>query len=446
MKIKFDVRGNKKQLEAIRYWCDKTTNSIVYGGAKGGGKSYLLCSLIFGDAFMYPGTRYFIARKTLNDLVKHTIPSVYEVFRHWGITEQHYKYDGKQNTWKLHNGSEVLFLDAKYLPSDPMYTRFGSMQMTRGAIEEAGEFEKECRDNLFISLGRWENEKYGLQKKLLEVCNPAHNYLYTDYYKKWREGTLEPYKKFVQALPKDNKTMSEEYYQGLLDTLDESGIQRLVYGNWEYDNDPTRLFEFEKISDLFTNNHVKKQGKKYLTADIAYEGSDLFVIGIWDGFVLEKIIAIDKIDETQVSKKIHDLRMKYGIPIGNVIYDADGLKRFVRGSTKTGHLKGAVAFNNNRKAYGRENYINLKTQCYFKLAEYSDKNKIWIKDTIHSKQILEELEQIKKQPNTDDGKIRLERKSDLKKRFGRSPDFADMLMMRMITEVKTFVNIKVKWS
>ena len=54
MKIKFDVRGNQKQLEAIRYWVDKTTTSIVYGGAKGGGKSYLLCSLIFGDAFMYP--------------------------------------------------------------------------------------------------------------------------------------------------------------------------------------------------------------------------------------------------------------------------------------------------------------------------------------------------------------------------------------------------------
>ena len=138
--------------------------------------------------------------------------------------------------------------------------------------------------------------------------------------------------------------------------------------------------------------------------------------------------------------------MKYGIPIGNVIYDADGLKRFVRGSTKSGHLKGAKPFNNNRKAFGRENYANLKTQCYFKLAEYADKNKIWIKDTKHSKQILEELEQIKKQPKTDDGKIKLERKSDLKKRFGRSPDFADMLMMRMLTEVKTFVDINVKWN
>jgi len=445
MEIKFNVNGNKKQLEAAKYWIDDTTTSLVYGGAKGGGKSYLGVSLIFGDAFMYPGTRYFIARKTLSDLVKHTIPSVYEVFSHWGITENMYKFDGKHNMFKLHNGSEVLFLDAKYLPSDPIYARFGSMQMTRGWIEEAGEFEEECRNNLFISLGRWKNKDYGLTKKLLETCNPAKNYLYTKYYKKLRDGTLEFYKKMVIALPKDNKTMSEDYYQGLLDTLDENGVQRLVYGNWEYDGNPLKLFDFTKITDLWINEHIKKTGYKYLTADIAYQGSDLFVIGIWDGFILEKIIAIDKIDETQVSKKINDLRLKYGIPIGNVIYDADGIRKFVVQSTKTGFLKGAKPFRNNRKAFGRDNYKNLKTQCYFKLAEMVDKNQIYIQDKTYSKQITEELEQIMKEPDTDDGKIRLEKKGDLKERLGRSPDFADMMMMRMITEVKTFKDIVVKW-
>ena len=445
MEIKFNVNGNKKQLEAAKYWIDDTTTSLVYGGAKGGGKSYLGVSLIFGDAFMYPGTRYFIARKTLADLVKHTIPSVYEVFGHWGITDDMYKFDGKHNVFKLHNGSEVLFLDAKYLPSDPIYARFGSMQMTRGWIEEAGEFEEECRNNLFISLGRWKNKDYNLTKKLLETCNPAKNYLYTKYYKKLRDGTLEPHKKMVIALPKDNKTMSEDYYQGLLDTLDENGVQRLVYGNWEYDGNPLKLFDFTKITDLWINEQIKKTGYKYLTADIAYQGSDLFVIGIWDGFILEKIIAIDKIDETQVSKKINDLRLKYGIPIRNVIYDADGIRKFVVQSTKTGFLKGAKAFRNNAKAFGRDNYKNLKTQCYFKLAEMVDKNLIYIQDKTYSKQIMEELEQIMKQPDTDDGKIRLEKKGDLKERLGRSPDFADMMMMRMITEVKTFKDIVVKW-
>jgi hypothetical protein len=36
-----------------------------FGEAKYGGKTYLSCSLIFGNALIYPETHYFIARKAL---------------------------------------------------------------------------------------------------------------------------------------------------------------------------------------------------------------------------------------------------------------------------------------------------------------------------------------------------------------------------------------------
>ena len=72
-----------KQVKAARYWLDDITQELLYGGAKGGAKSYLGCSLIFGDALTYPGTHYFIARHDLNDLTKFTTPSVYEVFDHF---------------------------------------------------------------------------------------------------------------------------------------------------------------------------------------------------------------------------------------------------------------------------------------------------------------------------------------------------------------------------
>ena len=57
----FDTRGNEKQKEVCRYWSDEVTTDILYGGSKGSGKSYLGCSLIFGDALTYPNTFYFIA-------------------------------------------------------------------------------------------------------------------------------------------------------------------------------------------------------------------------------------------------------------------------------------------------------------------------------------------------------------------------------------------------
>jgi len=138
--------------------------------------------------------------------------------------------------------------------------------------------------------------------------------------------------------------------------------------------------------------------------------------------------------------------MKYGVPISNVIYDDDGLRAFVKESVKNGNLKGAVAFNNNRVAYGSENYGNLKTQCYFKLAEYVNKGLIYVSDFSRKKEIIKELEQIwRNKNNYNNRKILLEKKSELKKRLGRSPDYADMMMMRMYTEVGSGNAQKIVW-
>ncbi len=441
IEITLNVNGNLKQLEAVKYWTDNITIDIAYGGSKGSGKSFLGCSLICGDALIYPETHFFIARKTLTDLRKFTIPSIHEVLKLWGISDKYYKYNGQDNYFEFYNKSKIFLLDAKYLPSDPNYMRFGSMQMTRGWIEEAGEFELECKNNLQASIGRWKNDVYNLPPKLLQTCNPAKNYLYSDYYKPFKENILENHKTFIQALPSDNKKLPKDYISNLLKILSQNEIQRLVYGNWEFDNNPYAMFDYNDILNIFTNEFVKPTNERYLTADIAYEGSDKFVIGIWHGLVLVKIIAIDKIDETLVAKKIHELRIENQIPLTNVIYDADGLKMFVRQSAESGYLAGANEFHNGGRAIKtdgqNENFVNLKTQCYFKLAEIVKKNLLFIQTKDWRKQIIEELEQINKLPYTDDGKIKVEKKDAIRERLGRSPDFADMIMMRMWFEIKS---------
>ena len=37
MILTFDTFGNEKQKQVARYWIDKTTTDIVYGGSKGAG-------------------------------------------------------------------------------------------------------------------------------------------------------------------------------------------------------------------------------------------------------------------------------------------------------------------------------------------------------------------------------------------------------------------------
>lgn len=434
MILTFDTRGNEKQKECANAWIDPSITEIIYGGSKGSAKSFTGCKLIFHDALTYDGTSYFIARKKLNDLRKFTIPSIYECFQDWGINASDYiTWNGQDSVFNLYNGSKVYLLDAKYLPSDPQYMRFGSMQVTRGWIEEAGEFEQDAKSNLQAAIGRWKNKEYNLVPKLLQTCNPSKNYLYLDY-KANKEGKLESYKRFIQALPTDNKCLPDGYMENLHRSLSPSQKKRLIYGEWEWDDDPLVMMDYGKISELWSNEFVDK-GEMFMTCDIAYEGSDIFVMMIWEGLRVVDVIARDKISEVQVPAWIHEHRIRYKVPIGNVIYDADGVKRYVKYSAKEGHLQGAKEFHAQGKPVDAA-YHSLKSECYYKLAEYVMGNKIYIQGSTYQKQIIQELEQIRRMAQADDAKLRIEKKDSIKERLGRSPDFADALMMRMFFELK----------
>jgi hypothetical protein len=425
MKLVFDTNGNDKQKEMARAWIDPSITDIVYGGSKGSGKSFGGVSLIFGDAFIYPETHYFIARKKLNDIRKFTIPTIHEVFDNWGLSENYYSFNGTDNFFTLYNKSKVFLLEAKYLPSDPQYMRFGSMQMTRGMIEEAGEFEKDAKENLHASIGRWKNDKYNLVGKLLQTCNPSKNYLYKDYYRPSKIGELESYKKFIQALPTDNKKLDKGYLDNLNRILSKNAKERLLKGNWEFDDDPNALVDYERILSIFSN--IPKLGQKYITADIARLGSDKAVIMVWDWFTIIEIVefAISKLTEIQTA--IHSLRVKYNVPLMNVVCDEDGV-----GGGVVDNLR-CEGFVNNSKALNDENYFNLKTQCAYYLAEAINKFEISITTELSPKQqeeIIEELEQLKSRDTDLEGKLKIISKEEIKDNIGRSPDYLDAMLMR----------------
>jgi phage terminase large subunit len=437
MKLIFNTNGNEKQKEMARAWIDPSISDIVYGGSKGSGKSFGGVNLIFGDAFLYPETHYFIARKKLNDIRKFTIPTIHEVFNFWGITKNHYQFNGTDNFYTLYNGSKVFLLDAKYLPSDPLYMRFGSMQMTRGMIEEAGEFEIEAKQNLHASIGRWKNDKYNLKGKLLQTCNPSKNYLYKDYYKPHKLGQLEPYKKFIQALPEDNKMLDAGYLENLSKILSKNAKERLLKGNWEYDDDPNVLCEYDNILNIFKNNHVQKTGKKYIICDVARLGSDKAIISVWDGWVLIEIHIFDLSRTTEIQTAINGLRIKHQIAASNCLADEDGVGGGVVDNCRIkGFVNNSRPFNNILTGKA-ENFYNLQSQCGYKLAEIINANSIYIECDLsdkHKEEIIEELEQLKSYDTDSDGRVRIMPKEKVKENIGRSPDFRDILLMRAYYE------------
>lgn len=425
MELEFNTQGNEKQKQCCREWLDPEVFDIAYGGSKGSAKSFTGCSLIFGDAFTYPETHYFIARKKLNDLVKFTIPSIYEVFQKWRLDDSYYRFNGSYNYFDLHNGSRIYLLEAKYLPSDPMYYRFGSMQMTRGWIEEAGEFEEAAKNNLAASIGRWKNDVYNLPGKLLQTCNPSKNYLYRDYYKKHREGSLEKWKRFIQALPEDNKCLPDGYLMNLERALSKNEKERLLLGNWEYDDDPAALCDYDSIVEIFSNDFPDLRGEKYITADVARLGSDKVRVGIWDGWTV-KIKSWEKKRITESYEYIKEIKERERVPLKNIICDEDG----VGGGLVD--MLGCIGFVNNSRALNGENYENLQAQCAFKLADRINENGLHVVtgDASEKEQIIEELEQLKQKNMDSIGRKGIIDKDTVKKLIGRSPDYRDMLLMR----------------
>lgn len=195
--------------------------------------------------------------------------------------------------------------------------------------------------------------------------------------------------------------------------------------------DDSILFSEESISDLFTNDFVKATHKRYMTADIALHGSDRFVVGIWHGLRLAKVYCYDKMEADEVEKKLKALSTEHRIPRSRITYDADGLGTYLRG-----YLKGAKPFVNGSKALNEENYQNLKTQCFYKLSKLMEEGEMYVEDQYYKEDIEKELEVIRKDGVDEEGKLKIIKKKEIKQLLGYSPDFAEMIMMRMLFELK----------
>jgi hypothetical protein len=84
----------------------------------------------------------------------------------------------------------------------------------------------------------------------------------------------------------------------------------------------------------------------------------------------------------------------------------------------------------------KPNYQNLKTQCYFLLAQYVQDSFVGMTcDPVLEEWIVEELHAIREMDMDKDQKRRVISKKELKEELWRSPDFADNIMMRMLPEV-----------
>jgi len=427
MKITFTP--SEKQLQAFKILTeDKEVTELFYGGGAGGGKSYVGCAWIITCCLRYPGTRYLLGRAILKSLKESTLLTFFDICKQWELKAgTHYSYNSQAGYIKFSNGSEVYLKDLFKYPSDPEFDSLGSTEFTGAFIDEASQVTKKAKD-IVASRLRYKLDEFGLIPKLFISSNPSKNFLYSEFYKPDQKGTLPKYRYFIKALVQDNPHISKHYIENLK-KLDEVSKQRLYYGNFEYDDDPSKLMEYDAITDLFTNEFVDKEGEKYLIADLAMQGRDRFVVSVWKGLRGEIVLDKKKSSGREIEEDLKMLAEKYRIPRSHILYDSDGLGNYLES-----YLEGAVAFHGGNSAFRNKEYANKRSECYFKLAELVNKRELFLKPQNPEQQerITLELEQIKRDKvDNDEAKKRIIKKELMKENLSGSPDYADVLMMRM---------------
>lgn len=253
---------------------------------------------------------------------------------------------------------------------------------------------------------------------------------------------------FISGSIYDNKELlkvNPEYLANLL-SQDEATRLSLMDGNWKHVLSANDIFNFKAFNGMFNNKFEVKTGRKYLTADIAGQGSNKFVVGVFDGKELIDILVMEKSNGPEVINGINKMLLKHRIPNHRFIFDNDGIGQLV-----DGFFEGAIPFNGNGSvAYVidqmtgnpiKENYFNIKNQLIFRCGKAVNDNQYKISESVANamfdskmtikERALFERKAFKKAKPDNEQKIRAIPKEQMKAILqNESPDFMDMLCLR----------------
>lgn len=263
---------SQKQSDAWHHLEDNYTTELIYGGAAGGGKSYLGCIWHVYRRIRYPETRGLIGRSKLSNLKESTLVTLFKVASQMGYKSgRDYKYNGQDHTISWSNGSKTILKDLFLYPSDPDFTSLGSTEYTDAFIDEGTEITEKAFD-IVNSRIRWKLSDYNLIPKILVTCNPSPGWVKNKYITNdtGKPIFLQNYQKVITALVTDNpdKEFQDIYINQLKKLSSNYDRERLLYGNWDAHPEVKNPFVVSFTDDNIAD--VKHDERKQLIISIDF--------------------------------------------------------------------------------------------------------------------------------------------------------------------------------
>lgn len=424
------IKLSAKQEEAFSYMLDNYHTAIGYWGGAGSWKSFLGAIWLRKMCNEYPWVRYALVRDTIKNIKQTTVISLEKFYNICNVPEEmRGRLNNVSNVITFPNGSVILLREGCYLPQDPLYNRFGSLELTGAFVEESAECPLEWIEILQTRVGRYKNTEYWILGKVLETFNPNPWHVYERYYlHKHKDGDRAIY---IPALVFDNPFIDKGYIDNLM-RASPATKNRLLYWKWDFDDSGRMLFRQWDLDRLRTNESHWDQ--YFLICDVARFGKDTTRISLWRWNTWVRVWTYAKSSVEDVKTTIRLIQNQYEIDVRNIVIDAD----WVWGWVVDG-IEGCTGFVNNARpveTWVKQNYANLKSQCAFLLQEKVQKWEIAIKrehiDAEKDWEILsQEMLNVYIDEKSIDGKTRIEPKEKIKERIWRSPDLLDTLIMRM---------------
>lgn len=430
VKEKRKIKLSRKQKEALKILLDNKHTAVWYWWGAGSGKSYLGITWERLMCIKYPGVRYALLRDTIKNAKATTIKSLEKFYKDYDIPEKfRWKLNEQKSVIKFRNGSEIVLAEGCYYPSDPLYNRFGSLELTGAFIEESAECPVEGIEYIQTRVGRQMNEEYWILWKVLETFNPNPGHVYERYFKgNHKDGDKAI---FIQALVSDNPFIGQQYVDNL-ERASEWIKRRLLYWERKFDDNTWMLYKFDDIQAMHDNT---AHGDKYfLICDVARFGKDTTRISLRRGNNRFRVKTYEKSSVKETIQAITYFVEQYWIKRRDVVVDAVWVWGWV-----VDWLPDCTSFISNAKpvpTYAKNNYNNLRSQCAFYLQEKLQNKEIAInrehEQRDEDRRLLEqELMNTYIDEKSVDQKTSIEPKEKMKERIWRSPDLLDTLIMRM---------------